>query len=93
MFSNPTYADPDGSSAQIEQFDRRWVMGLTAQKRWDMAPVLALAVGTENRYDRVGNVGVDHTADRRFLASLRHYRVEELSGALYGEASRPRACA
>ena len=23
MFSNPTYADPDGTSAQIEQFDRR----------------------------------------------------------------------
>lgn len=87
MFSNPTYADPDGSSAQIEQFDRRWVMGLTAQKHWDIAHGLALAVGTENRYDRIGNVGVDHTADRRFLASLGHYRVEELSGALYAEAT------
>lgn len=86
MFSNPTYANPDGSSAQIEQFDHRWVMGLDAQKRWDMNSALALSVGTENRYDAIGNVGVDHTEDRVFIESLGHYRVGELSSALYGEA-------
>ncbi|HEY0650145.1 Plug domain-containing protein, partial [Phenylobacterium sp.] len=31
MFSNPTYANPDGTSAQIHQFDRRWVLGLKAE--------------------------------------------------------------
>lgn len=32
MLSNPTYTDPDGTSAQIKQFDRHWVLGLSAQK-------------------------------------------------------------
>lgn len=87
MFSNPTYTDPDGTSAQIEQFDRRWVLGLTARKQWDVRPALAVIVGTENRYDFIGNVGVDRTADRALLASLGHYRVSEFSSALYGEAA------
>ncbi|MGE8134098.1 TonB-dependent receptor [Novosphingobium subterraneum] len=86
MFSNPTYADPDGTSAQIEQSDRRWVSGFTGRKQWEPMPTLTVTLGTENRYDRIGNVGVNRSVDRRFLASLGHYRVEELSGALYGEA-------
>ena len=87
MFSNPTYTDPDGTSAQIKQFDRRWVLGLSAQKHWEIADSLAVSLGTENRYDAVGNVGVDRTAARAFLASLGHYRVGELSSALYGEVA------
>lgn len=46
-----------------------------------------MSLGTENRYDAVGNVGVDRTAARAFLASLGHYRVGELSSALYGEVA------
>ncbi|MCW1384529.1 TonB-dependent receptor [Novosphingobium sp. KCTC 2891] len=87
MFSNPTYADPDGTSAQIAQFDRRWVLGLTAQKNWAVGPALALSTGIESRYDAIGNIGVNRTAQRRFLASLGHYQVKELSTALYGEAT------
>ena len=87
MFSNPTYADPDGTSAQIEQFDRRWVLGLTGEKRWDLNQVLQLRLGTENRYDAVGNVGVNRTANRAFLSSLGRYRVKEASAALFGEAT------
>lgn len=87
MFSNPTYAEADGTPAQIEQFDHRWVMGLTASKDWALSPSLSLSIGTENRYDRIGNVGVDRTANRQTLASLGHYRVEELSGAVYGEVA------
>lgn len=86
MFSNPTYANSDGTSAQIRQFDRRWVAGLTAKKQWDMGPALTGSVGMEHRYDAIGNVGVDHTSNRAFLASLGHNRVKELSLALYGEA-------
>lgn len=87
MFSNPTYAEPDGTSAQIEQFDRRWILGFNAQRQWEVAPALTLTLGTENRYDRIADVGVNRTIDRRFLTSLGHFRVEELSGALYGEAT------
>ncbi|WP_340267606.1 TonB-dependent receptor [Sphingobium mellinum] len=87
MYSNPTYADPDGTSAQIDQYDRRWIVGLTARKQWDVSPALQLSVGTENRYDHIGNVGVKRTADRQDLSSLGRYHVEERSGALYGEAT------
>ncbi|WP_313809609.1 TonB-dependent receptor [Sphingobium sp.] len=87
MYSNPTYADPDGSSAQIRQYDRRWIIGATAEKRWSLGSTLDLGIGTENRYDHIGNVGVSRTADRAFLASLGRYHVEELSLALYGDVT------
>jgi outer membrane receptor protein involved in Fe transport len=87
MYSNPTYADADGTSAQIDQFDRRWIVGLTARKQWDVLPGLQLSVGTENRYDHIGNVGVKRTVERQDLFSLGRYHVEELSSALYGEAT------
>ena len=36
MFSNPTYANADGSSAQIHQFDRRIVVGSRAERSWTL---------------------------------------------------------
>ncbi|KEQ51383.1 TonB-dependent receptor [Sphingobium chlorophenolicum] len=87
MYSNPTYADPDGTSAQILQYDRRWIAGATAEKRWSLGEALEFSVGTEDRYDHIGNVGVSRTADRAYLSSLGRYHVEELSLALYGEAT------
>jgi outer membrane receptor protein involved in Fe transport len=87
MYSNPTYADPDGSSAQIRQYDRRWIIGATAEKRWSLGSTLDFGVGTEDRYDHIGNVGVSRTADRAFLSSLGRYHVEELSLALYGDVT------
>ncbi|WP_327754926.1 TonB-dependent receptor (plasmid) [Sphingobium sp. SJ10-10] len=87
MYSNPTYADPDGSSAQIRQYDRRWIIGATAEKRWSLGSTIDFGVGTEDRYDHIGNVGVSRTAARAFLASLGRYHVEELSLALYGDVT------
>lgn len=87
MFSNPTYAEPDGTSAQIRQFDRRWIVGLSARRQWDLGTALSLTAGTENRYDNMGKVGVDRTEERVLLQSLGRYHVEELSGALYAEAT------
>jgi hypothetical protein len=34
MYSNPVYANADGTSAQIHQFDRRAIFGLRAEKTW-----------------------------------------------------------
>lgn len=87
MFSNPTYANPDGSSAQIHQFDRRWVVGLKAEKTWRVSEALELRVGTENRYDDLDKVGVVQTSARAFVQSLGLYRVKEGSGALFAEAT------
>ncbi|MDO7835566.1 TonB-dependent receptor [Sphingobium sp. HBC34] len=85
MSSNPTYANADGSSAQIEQFDRRWVLGGSLRKRWTLADWADLGIGAETRYDAIGNVGVYHTDRRRFIASLGEYRVDEGSLAGFGE--------
>ncbi|WP_267395445.1 MULTISPECIES: TonB-dependent receptor [unclassified Sphingomonas] len=87
MYSNPTYTDPDGTSAQIRQFDRRWIIGARGDKQWTLSPALAFSVGTEERYDHIGSVGVARTSDRTFLTSLGRYHVEEASAALYGEAT------
>ena len=87
MTSNPTYTDPDGTSAQIRQFDRRWIIGGRGEKHGTVSQALALTLGTEARYDHIGNVGVSRTSERRFLFSLGRYHVEEASAALYGEAT------
>lgn len=86
MFSNPTYANPDGSSAQIEQFDRRWIIGGAGRRRWSLGPGMEVSVGGEVRYDHVGNVGVYRTDRRVFVESLGRYRLGEGSAALFGEA-------
>lgn len=86
MFSNPTYANPDGTSAQIRQFDRRWIFQGRGSKWWNLADTLKLTVGGEGRLDSIGNVGVYHTIDRVFAESLGAYEVSEGSLALYGEA-------
>lgn len=93
MYSNPTYANIDpaapdyGKSAQIFQLDRRWIFGVRGEKRWQLDPALTLVVGTEDRYDDIGNVGVHHTVDRAFVSSFGAYAVREASVAGYGEAT------
>lgn len=85
MSSNPTYANADGSSAQILQYDRRWIFGFKAD--WDhaLADQLTLRLGTENRYDAIGRVGVDSAANGRSTSSLGAYRVGEGSLGAYAD--------
>lgn len=85
MYSNPTYANTDGSSAQIHQFDRRWILGFKAEKTWELSPQFTFRAGTENRYDDIGKVGVQHTDDRVFVESFGLYKVKEASASVFGE--------
>lgn len=87
MGSNPTYANADGSSAQIEQFDRRWVLGGSLRRRWRIADWVDVDAGAETRYDAIGNVGVHHTDRRAFVASLGTYALDEGSIAGHGEVT------
>jgi hypothetical protein len=87
MTSNPTYANPDGTSAQIEQFDRRWIFGGSLHRSWELASWADLKLGAEGRYDAISNVGVHHTDRRQFVESLGAYRVDEGSMAAYGEVT------
>ena len=92
MYSNPTYANTDptlpdyGQSAQIHQFDKRWIFGLKGEKKWDISDKLSFVAGTENRYDDIPMVGVYHTDARKFVNSFGAYNVKEASVSGYGEA-------
>ncbi|HEY8615903.1 TonB-dependent receptor [Phenylobacterium sp.] len=86
MYSNPTFADADGRSAQIRQFDRRWVLAGRIERQLPLSDTVELSGGGEFRLDHIGEVGVHRTDARAFVASLGAYQVEELSGAAYGEA-------
>jgi outer membrane receptor protein involved in Fe transport len=87
MYSNPTYANADGTSAQIHQFDRRWIAGLKAERTWRFSDQLDVRLGTEDRYDDIGKVGVVHTDKRVFVESFGLYRVKEASAAAFAEAT------
>ncbi|MCX8476320.1 MAG: TonB-dependent receptor [Sphingomonas sp.] len=87
MFSNPEYAADDGTSAQIHQIDKRRVYGLTGEKSWSLGDTIELTLGTENRYDDIARVGVQHSAARQFVNSFGLYSVKEASAALYGSAT------
>lgn len=88
MYSNPTYANADGTSAQIHQSDRRRIiLGLRAERSWEIDPRLQVRVGTENRYDNAGTVGVDQTSARAFISTFGKYRVREASASAFSEAT------
>jgi hypothetical protein len=87
MSSNPTYFNADGTSAQIEQFDKRWVFGGTARRDWSVESWIDVSVGVEGQYDAIGNVGVYNTDAGRLVASLGAYSVNEGSIASYGEVT------
>lgn len=87
MYSNPTYANADGSSAQIHQFDRRSVVGARAERSWHLADALDVRAGTELRYDDIDKVGVQQTSRRAFVSTFGLYEVKEASAALFGEVT------
>ncbi|MBO9669060.1 MAG: TonB-dependent receptor [Sphingobium sp.] len=87
MYSNPTYANPDGTSAQIRQFDRRWIYQLNGEKWWDLTDDIKLTLGGQGQIDHIPNVGVYHTINRTFADSFGAYHVTEGSLAGFGEVS------
>jgi outer membrane receptor protein involved in Fe transport len=87
MFSNPEYYDVAGMSSQIQQADRRAVYGLTGEKDWIISDRFDFTLGTENRYDNIQRVGVQHTNARQLVNSLGLYSVNESSASLYASAT------
>jgi outer membrane receptor protein involved in Fe transport len=81
MQSDPTY------DFQINQFDRRWTTG-GRYERWliDKAN-LTVNIGTEFRYDDIGNVGVDHDNAGVFVENVSRNRIQETSVGVFSEAT------
>lgn len=81
MQSNPTY------DFQINQFDRRWTVGGRYDRiAFDTARI-EVRVGTEFRYDDIGNVGLDEFEDGQFVANISQNSIQETSLGVYSEAS------
>jgi len=81
MKSNPTY------DYQINQFDRRWIVGGNASRTLVDNGRLQLEAGTDFRYDDAGKVGVDHSNQGRFVENISDNKIKEGSVGLYTEAS------
>ncbi|MGA0806184.1 MAG: TonB-dependent receptor, partial [Pseudohongiellaceae bacterium] len=81
MKSNPTY------DFQINQFDKRWIVGGKASRTVIDTGTLQLLVGGEGRYDDATSVGVDHYEAGRFIENISDNEIKEGSIALYSEAT------
>ncbi|MCZ8172752.1 MAG: TonB-dependent receptor, partial [Brevundimonas sp.] len=79
--SNPTFANADGSSAQITQFDKRSIFGLRLEGEQPLSAAVSLRFGTEAQLDDIGCVGVSTSDSGRIIGSLGTYT------ALQGSAS------
>ncbi|MGC3981872.1 MAG: TonB-dependent receptor [Steroidobacteraceae bacterium] len=81
MSSNPTY------DYQIDQFDRRWIVGGRYERNLLRTDKLEVKAGTELRYDNIGNVGVDHDVDGEFSDNIARNSAREGSIGVYSEAT------
>ncbi|MDE8653605.1 TonB-dependent receptor [Novosphingobium album (ex Liu et al. 2023)] len=90
LTSNFTYflEDPVHSD-EFQQRDRRGVFGARLRHRADAMLAglpLAITLGADARYDRIGKVGLYHSLRGTRTNAVREDRVDEYSGALFGQA-------
>lgn len=91
LYSNFTYfLDDPINGDQFEQVDRRVVTGGRIDKRFGTklggVPVEFLA-GTEARHDHIPRVAIYHTKARQITGTIRRDSVDEISGAVFAEAT------
>jgi hypothetical protein len=87
LWSDFTYfLDDPVNGDQFEQAESRWILGGSGSKTWRPSDRLALSVGGETRYDRIGNIGLYRTKARVRLSTNRQDKVGEWSGAAWGTA-------
>ncbi len=81
MQSNATY------DAQINQFDRRSTLGGRYEITLVESDSVTFDVGTELRYDDIGNVGLDEFDGGAFVANIGQNSITETSLAAFTEVS------
>ncbi len=79
MVSDSTY------DAQIKQLDRRWILGGRYERSWKFGDKSGLTAGSEIRYDDIGRVGLQNTADGEFVEWVGVHAVKEGSIGAYAE--------
>jgi outer membrane receptor protein involved in Fe transport len=90
LLSNPTYFlnDPINGD-EIEQEDRRSILGAIARRDWDTSwgnRLVFPTVGAELRYDKVDELNLFNTVARQRVGSVREDEAQELSVGIFAEA-------
>ncbi len=91
LTSNFTYFLSDAVNGdQFRQRDRRGVFGGSIRHRIDAdlgAIPVTFTLGADARYDLIGKVGLYHSLAGAVTGTVREDRVDEYSGALFGQAA------
>ena len=89
LTSNFTYLlDDPVNGDQFRQVDRRGVFGGSVVQRLTLGGI-AMRVGGEARYDRIGKVGLYRTTAGALRSTVREDRVDEASAGAFAEATVP----
>lgn len=87
MISNFTFfLDDPVNGDELEQAEKLWTWGGRIEGQIPLSASLELTLGGETRWDDIGKVGLYHTTAGRRDLTRSEFAVDELSGALYGEA-------
>lgn len=87
LWSNFTYfLDDPVNGDQFEQAERRWLLGGTVARTWDGLGDWKYTLGGESRFDRIGRIGLYRTSARIRRLTDREDRLNQGSGAIYGQA-------
>lgn len=87
LFSDFTYLlDDPVNGDEFEQRDKRTIYGATVSHDRPLSDTINLRIGSDVRYDDIGDVGLFRTAARQRLSTVREDSVEELSVSAWGEA-------
>ncbi len=83
LWSNFTYfLDDPMRGDQFEQVDRRKIYGFTLSQQWENGRS-HWRIGSDGRYDDIGEVGLFHTQKRRVIGTVRDDSVGESSVGVY----------
>ena len=88
LYGNPTYFLNDPANGdQIEQEDRRTVVGgrVDSRRLVGASGAVTLEFGGDLRFDRIDDVNLFRTSNRRRLSTVRNDAVDELSVGLYAQ--------
>jgi hypothetical protein len=89
LFGNPTYYLNDSVNGdQIEQEDRRWIVGgrVDHDRNLELGSKAALLrIGADTRFDRITDVNLYLTSNRNRLSPVRNDSVDEFSLSAYAD--------
>lgn len=86
LWSNFTYfLDDPVNGDQFEQAEKRWIVGGSGFRTWQVGGGLTLRAGAEARLDDIGSIGLYRTRARQRLSTDRQDSLREGSAGVWGE--------